>query len=274
LLSIISEGADLLDYQQIEQSTTQFDQLDLAPPQSPSPAKKKSAILLRVKWSLWDKGRLESIVKRFSQKNKKLERQAQLLCHATSVGVQISHLDRMTTNEHSIELGFDAPAQLQLTVTYMETPAASLQLHDPSIYRSLMKSPTIDGRFAILSQPSGRSLVEFRSYAADKTEPVPLGDRPRKRVEKLAHLLQQRKDSMFHIMSCQGWVLDAQENQVAFLFRIPDNMEGTPISLLQLYSRKKRLPSLGERLRLASSLATSICQLHLVNWVRPHFARS
>jgi hypothetical protein len=267
LLSIITEGADLLERQQVEQSAARSDPVALAPPKSPSLGRKKSAILIRVKWSFWEKGRLESILKRFSRKNKNLERQVQLVCHATSVGVKITHLDRLTTNEHSIELGFDAPAQLQLNVTDMATPTTSLQLHDPSVFRSLMKSPKFDGRFAVLSQPSGRLLVEFRSYAADKTEPVPLGDRPRERVEKLAHLLQERKDPMFHIMACQGWMLDAQENQVAFLFSIPESMEGTPISLLQLYNRKKRLPSLGERLRLAKSLASSICQLHLVKWV-------
>jgi hypothetical protein len=75
---------------------------------------------------------------------------------------------------------------------------------------------------------------------------------------------------VFNTLSCKGWVLDALENQVAFLFSIPPDMEEKPFSLLRIIRMKDFRPSLGERLRLAKSLASSICELQLVKWVSCH----
>ncbi|PVH93642.1 hypothetical protein DM02DRAFT_676715 [Periconia macrospinosa] len=281
LLNIINEGSELLNRQQIEQPMAQSEQVadghekinseNLAPTRISPLIKKKSRSLLRLRWSLWDKRRLESIVKDFAKENEKVNAQVQLMCHATSIGVNLTHLDRLKTNEHSRKLGFDLPAQLQLNITGMQTSPTSLQLKDERLFRDLTACSKIESKFAILDYLERPLLVEFRSYAPEKTEPVPLEDRTKDRVEMLAHLLLQRKDSVFHTLSCEGWVLDAQENQVAFLFAIPDGMKGMPFSLLRLYELQALRPSLGERLRLAKSLACSICELQLVKWVHKSF---
>lgn len=279
LLNIINEGSELLNCQQVEDPTSCSDQaagghdeklskqLTSTHLQAPPLSRRKSRTL-RLRWSLWDKGRLESIIKNFSKENEKVNAQVQLMCHATSVGVKLTHLDRLKTNEYSKKLGFDLQAQLQLSVTGMETASESLQLKDESLFRNLASCSKLESKFAVLEHLSNPSLVEFRSYAPDKSEPVPLEGRTQDRVEKLAHLLRQRKDPVFHTLSCKGWVLDAQDNQVAFLFTIPDGAEGLPVSLLKLYGLQALRPSLGERLRLARSLAGSICELQLVKWVR------
>jgi hypothetical protein len=275
LLNIIYEGAELLNRQEVEQSPSDSDQAihshkkspssNLTPKQTPPILRRKSRTL-RLRWSLWDKRRLESIIKNFAKENEKVNAQIQLMCHATSVGVKLTHLDRLKTNEHSRKLGFDLPAQLHLSVTGMQTSSISLELKDETLFRSLTACSKDESGFAVIDseQPS---LVEFRSYARDKTEPVPLEDRTKGRVELLVHLLRQQKDAVFHTLSCKGWILDAQDNQVAFLFDIPDGMERKPFSLLRVYGLKEFRPSLGERLRLAKSLASSISELHLVKWV-------
>jgi hypothetical protein len=207
---------------------------------------------------------LESIIKNFSRENKKLVEQVQLMCHATSVGVTITNLDRLKTDKHSPQLGFDVPAQLQLSVTGMETSAVSLQIKDQSLFGSLVECSRVGKTLTVLEYLEKPSLIEFRSYASDKSEPVPLEGRTRERVERLAYLFRQRNDPVFRTLSCQGWMLDAQQNQVTFVFTIPDGMEGVPTSLLELYGIQSARPSLGDRLRLARNLARSLCELQLV----------
>lgn len=277
LLSIIQEGSELLVRQEIEASTLCSDQQAeafeearpefLAPTKTSALAKKTSRSLLRLRWSLWDKKRLEAIVKNFAKENEKVNAQVQLMCHATSIGVDLTHLHRLERNEHSRKLGFDLPARLQLTVTGMEKPKSSLQLTDKRLFQNITKCPKTESNFAVLEFSGILRLVEFRSYAPDIAESVPLEDWMKNRVEMLAHLLLQRKDPHFHTLPCEGWVLDARKNQVAFLFAIPTGMEGLPCSLLRLYEEKSTRPSLGERFRLARSLASSICELQLVKWV-------
>jgi hypothetical protein len=276
LFNIINESSDLLQGQQIETNPTDYEQavggheekfLDSLAPMPNPPIVRKKSRTLRLRWSLWDKRRLESIIKNFSIENKKLVEQVQLMCHATSVGVKITNLDRLKTDEHSKKLGFDVPAQLQLSVTGMETSVVSLQIKDQRLFRSLTECRSVGNTFIVLEHLGKPSLVEFRSYAPDKSESVPLEGRTRERVERLAYLLRQRKDLVFHTLSCQGWMLDAQENQVAFVFTIPDGTEGVPTSLLELYGAHSARPSLGDRLRLARNLTRSICELQLVKWV-------
>lgn len=275
LLNKISESAELLKSQEIiegihapDQVVNRNERMPLsAMSASNTIATRKPSRTSRIRWSLWEKGRLETIIKNFSVENDKLHKQVQMMCHATSIGVKLTHLDRLKTNEHSKRLGFDMPAQLQLKVTGMETSAVSLQLRGDELYRSLATCVRIESKFAVLNHLGEKRLVEFRNYAADKHEYVPLEGRTHERVERLAYLLRQRKDPLLQALSCNGWTLDTQRNQVAFLFVIPEDTEGMPSSLLSVYEKQDLRPSLGERFTLAKGLASSVGELHLVKWV-------
>jgi hypothetical protein len=206
------------------------------------------------------------------KENEKVNAQVELLCHATSVGVPLRHLDRLKTNEHSRKLGFDLPAQLHLNAAEIQKPIGSLQIKDEELFRTLTACSKDVSGLAVIENSKNTLLVEFRNYAPDKADSVPLGGRTKERIELLAHLLGQRKEAAFHTLSCQGWMADAHDNQIAFLFSIPDGAEPNPVSLLNLFGAKSARPFLGDRLRLARSLTTSICEFQLVKWVRLSFA--
>lgn len=276
LLNIINEGAELLQRQQVDEDTANSGQATASheeisatqlTPTGSHPLIRKKSRTLRLRWSLWDKRRLESIIRNFAKENEKVNAQVELLCHATSVGVKLKHLERLKTNEHSKKLGFDLPAQLHLNTTGIQTSTSSLQLKEGSIFRSLAACSKDESGFAMIEHSERPLLVEFRCYAPDRTEPVILDDQKKARVELLAHLLCQRKDAVFRTLSCKGWVLEPHDNQVAFLFSVPDGVECKPYSLLRMLGMKDCRPSLGGRLRLAKSLANSICELQLVKWV-------
>jgi hypothetical protein len=72
------------------------------------------------------------------------------MCYATSVGVKVNNLDRLKTDKHSKKLAFDVPAQLQLSVTGMETSAVSLRIKDQSLFRSLAESGRVENTFTVL----------------------------------------------------------------------------------------------------------------------------
>jgi len=210
---------------------------------------------------------LESVIKKFAKENERVNAQVELLCHATSVGVRLTHLDRLKRNEHSRKLGFDLPAQLHLNATEMQKSVGTLQIRDMELFKTVTTcSKDIDG-LAVVENRGETLLVEFRNYAPDKAESVPLENRTKDRVELLAHLLCQQKNPVFHTLTCRGWITDVHQNEVAFLFSVPQGAEANPFSLLKLFGVKDTRPSLGDRLRLARSLAGSICELQLVKWV-------
>lgn len=275
LLNIIHEGSELLQRQVEEdtsnsgQATNRQEEISTArlTPVETLPLIRKKSRTLRLRWSLWDKRRLESIIKCFAEENGKVKSLVELLCHATIVGVKPKHLERLKTDEHSKKLGFHLPAQLHLSITGIQLSTSSLQLKVESLSNSLESCSKNESGLAMIEYLESHILVEFRSYAPEKTEPVILDGQKRARVELLAHLLCQQKDVVFRTLSCKGWVLQPHDNQVAFLFSIPEGVERNPYSLLRMLGTKDFRPSLGERLRLAKSLANSICELQLVKWV-------
>lgn len=273
VLKIIEEAVELLDEQRFGSSAgSPMNEVrdELSPPTGPIP-RIRSSSRLRLKWALWEKRKLQSIVSNFTKSNDKVYIQVQLLCHASSVGVDLRHLDRLANDENSKKLGYDLPAQLHLTTTGQHTIQGSLEINNEVLFRRLAAVSSATSGLSLVELSTSASLVEFRNYAPDRTEAVPLQDRTRNRVEQLARLLHQQKDAVFRTLTCKGWSLDSRLNRVAFLFDIPPNMEGIPCSLLQLYDLKAIRPSLGERLDLAKHLANSISGLQLVDWVHESF---
>ena len=272
-LKIIQEAVELFEEQQIGDSsdlTLNVARIELSSPTGAT-SRPKSSPRIRLKWALWEKKKLQSIVRKFTISNDKVYVQVQLLCHASNVGVDLKHLDRLANDENSKKLGYDVQAQLHLTTTGLQVIRDSLEIKDEVLFRSLAALSSATGGLSAIDDVGSASLVEFRKYAPDLTNSIPLPERTRKRVELLAHILRQQKDVAFRTLSCQGWILDSRLNRVAFLFEFPDGVEKVPYNLLQLYEVKNARPTLGERLRLAKHLASSISGLHLVEWIHESF---
>lgn len=252
----------------------------------------------RLRWSLLDKKRVETILSQFSDFNNRIHENIKLYCLATTIGVDLAHLRRLEDDISSRVLGFDADARLrQIAAADVGgrdcgpgPEPASFEILDGadgaaglSLRPRELVSGDRDGRFGIVIAPSGENdntpnrerrplLVEYRSYAPESPVPVDLDDRTKDLVDRLARLLRQPKGVVFRTPRCEGWVRQPEHNRVAFLFAIPDNVDPMPMSLLTVLSLKDvPPPPLGQRFLLAGHLARCISQLQLVKWVHKSF---
>jgi hypothetical protein len=136
----------------------------------------------------------------------------------------------------------------------LEIPASSIQRID-STFGTGVSICTVD---------SEELALEF------KTIPIGTGNQQivLTRARQLAALLHQAKDPSFRVLKCRGYAHLASENRFAFLYNIPDLTcyELKPISLLDELRNRKSKPSLGDKFRLATVLASSMAQLHMVQW--------
>ncbi|KAL8367895.1 hypothetical protein RB599_003693 [Gaeumannomyces hyphopodioides] len=208
---------------------------------------------VRLRWSLFDKKRVEAILCQFSDFNNRIHENIKLCCLATTIGVGLAHLRRLEDDVNSRVLGFDTDARLrQIAAADAGSrdcgpgPASFEILGDADGAAELTLRPRefvrddCDGRFGIAITPSrendntpGRErwplLVEYRSYAPESPVPVDLDDRTKDLVDQLARLLRQPKGVVFRTPRCEGWVRQPEHNRVAFLFAIPDNVDPMPV---------------------------------------------
>lgn len=223
----------------------------------------------RIKWSFVDKKRVGTIVQDFSELNGRIHESIKLWCLGTSIGVNLQHLNRLETDENSRALGFDVDARLQMATSQNQTTTKSLEISDPSLRQCVENATVFGDKFGIFYWEGKACLVEYRSYSPDSPVPIPLDDRTRDLVDKLANLLHQPKEIAFRAPSCQGWVRQTQQNRVAYMFSLPEAAEPCPTSLLDILSaNNSHPPSLSQRFCLAVKLSRCISQLHLVKWVR------
>jgi len=223
----------------------------------------------RLKWSFYDKRRVEDIITNFSDLNRRILENIKLWCLGTSIGVDLQHLKRLEDNENSKRLGFDIDARLQLTASDAEVIEGTLELSDKSLKQYLQKPRKIEDRFALIEWDGEQMVLEYRKYASvDSPGLVDIDPRMRDRVDRLAKLLHQPKEHVFRIPACKGWVLDILSNQVAYIFAVPSNICAEPYSLLRALGTPDLKPTLGQKFRLAHELSRCISQLQLVQWVR------
>ncbi|TKA64851.1 hypothetical protein B0A49_06328 [Cryomyces minteri] len=211
------------------------------------------------------------IVDNLTDLNGRIHENIKLWCLATTIGIDRTHLKHLKSDDRSKELGFNIDADLQLTVNDSNGPAESLEIKDQALYECLRKpSAKIEDRFSICSWSGTPVLLEYRAYAPDMPDPVPIRNRTRDVVEKLTQLLHQPKEMVFRTPSCKGWCLDSTNNRVAFVFSLPPDMDETPFSLLSTVHMQIQ-PTLSQRYQLAHGLAKSISQLQLVKCVHESF---
>ncbi|RYP44849.1 hypothetical protein DL768_008748 [Monosporascus sp. mg162] len=249
------------------------------PPRASSPASqvpsdgslKRLGSFQRLRWSLLDKKRLESIVREFSELNSRIHESIKLWCLGTSIGVDLHHLRRLENDHNSRALGFNIDAKLQLAASQAQEMSQSLEIKDAELDQRFKDVKSVEDRFGVLEWRGKPMLVEYRSYQAESPVPVEMDSRTRYLVDNLANLLHQPKEIVFRTPCCTGWACQMQRNRVAFMFAIPDAVEPTPVSLLNILSDVSPPPALGQKFWLAVRLSRCISQLQLVKWVHESF---
>jgi len=224
-------------------------------PRSPS-----ISTLAKVRWAFKDKKRAEQLLVNFNDTNVAIFEQTKLLLLSSTLGRELEYCRSLEENGNARALGLDSDARLRIMAVDEES-AMQLELEMPSclIRRT---NQTFGTGVSICMVDSEVLALEF------KTIPVGTGDQQMvfTRARQLAALLHQAKDPGFRVLKCRGYAHLASENRFAFLYNIPAYYEPKPISLLDELRNRRSKPSLGDKFRLAVVLASSMAQLHMVQW--------
>lgn len=234
-------------------------------------SRKATTSINRWRWSLWDKKRVSTIVKNFVNLNNRIHGNIKLWCLCTSVGINPQHLTRLRDEESSKQLGFNNDAVMQLAATDLQMTDMSLELRDRELHLGAQRSALLEGRFRMFDWGQAPVFVEYRRRLAGIDNHQGLMDhRTKIRVEKLARLLHQPKEQVFRTPSCIGWLVDPINNDIGFVYAVPQ-ATGMPMSLLRAFDIKDLRASLGQKFRLAHELARCVSQLQLVKWLHESF---
>jgi hypothetical protein len=220
-----------------------------------------------MRWSLWDKKKMETIVQLFQKCNRKIRDNVELLIFQSQLGINPQHLHRLQTDVNSRALGYDTNASLTLLLKDDGIDNRSLELTDPAWLGYPYDHAPAEGSFSILRAGTSSYLQEIRPYSPPPFSPPIVDPRTRDRVNLLARLLEQPKGQVFRIPHCIGWKFEPLQNHITFVFEIPSNLAPQPISLLKLLCDEDAQIQLGKKFRLAHGLAECISNLHMVKWV-------
>ncbi|KAF8538178.1 hypothetical protein BDD12DRAFT_885938 [Trichophaea hybrida] len=192
----------------------------------------------KLRWAFKDKKRAEQLLVNFNDTNVDIFEHIKLLLISSNIFQNLEYGKWFQENRDARELGLDSDARLRIMAVDEES-AMQLELEIPA--SSIQR---IDSTFG-----TGNQQIVLT------------------RARQLAALLHQAKDPSFRVLKCRGYAHLASENRFAFLYNIPDLTcyESKPISLLDELRNRKSKPSLGDKFRLATVLASSMAQLHMVH---------
>jgi hypothetical protein len=243
-----------------------------------------------LRWSLRDKERVESILRSYQLQNNRVHDKIKLWCLASDLGVNVQHLQRLQSDDNSKRIGFDTDASLKLTQALQDT-SVDLELKGspwtdrvcsspPSQFNSTFTTIQVEGRwllretFLFILNPMITPLTMMANLPYD----THLDERTKTKVKSLARLLHQPKEQIFRIPHCYGWCYSPQSSTISYFFEaVVQNSIGNgwnnlkPLSLSDLLRRSDLRPELGFKYALACKLATSIAQLHMVQWLHESF---
>jgi hypothetical protein len=260
--------------------------LSLNPVSTTDVSRRNTASPLRqIQWSIWDKKRVEAILGNFKDLNNELHDQIKFYCNASTLGVDLGHLQRLQNDASSRALGFDVDATLRLTAYDNQSgnqsagnPPETFELQGASWTDFLMKATPTSTRFSTASANSRTMLLENFAYdrvpsiLPENPETQDISLRTRRRVDALAKLLRQPKEQVFRIPRCIGWKYLPEQKCITFVFETqPERANIMPLDLLQLLGDRDARVSLGDKFLLALALAKCISQLHMVKWVHESF---
>ena len=226
-------------------------------------------LFTKLRWSFRDKRRAKEILTRYSVLNDHLHATVEMLNIASSIGVGLQHLENMQQNPMAKQLGFDENAALRLaaaSATHGMTQNYELDDEWSAFLENLVP---VEDKFLTASNDGTDVLQENCEYKLEYG--TVLNQQTRSRLNGLACLLQQPKEHIFRIPRCIGWRLIPSTHSIAFMFQSPLPVESQPRSLLQLVKNNEGRPSLRDKFTLALTLARSISQLQMVQWVHESF---
>lgn len=118
-----------------------------------------------------------------------------------------------------------------------------------------------------------RVLIEWVRYETGHVDEAE-GRELLTRVEAIAELLNySNKLSEFRVLNCYGYFHDPSETRLGLVFDFPSttaSIRGEATSLKQILDgvkRREQLPLLGDRFKLAYTLALSIAEFHKAGWL-------
>ena len=243
---------------------------------SPSEKSAKKSPLNLLRWSFRDKKEMVAIIGHFAEVNNQLLEMVRFWSLASAIGVDLRHLEHLRTDQDAAKLGLHDDASLALTVASTENIIESFELED-AWSRVLEEARSVEDRFAVFNWNKENMLRESCTYSQEGESN--LDPQTRNRINLLAKLLYQPKETLFCIPPCQGWSYCPRRKEISYLFRLPSDLRLEPKSLLLLLKNPQAQPPLGTKFQIAHRLARSIAQLHLVQWVstlgsQPRFIES
>ena len=238
----------------------------------PSPSEKsvKRSPLNQLRWSFRDKKEMVAIIGHFAEVNNELLEMVRFWSLASAIGVDIRQLEHLRTDQDAGKLGLHDDASLALTVADTKNIIESFELED-AWSKVLKEARSVEDRFAVFNWNKENMLRESCTYSQEHESK--LDPQTRNRINLLAKLLYQPKETFFCIPPCQGWSYCTNSNQIPYLFKLPRDLRLEPKSLLLLLKNPQTQPPLGTKLHIAHSLARIIAQLHLVQWVSTPYGK-
>ncbi|KAF2016799.1 hypothetical protein BU24DRAFT_392188 [Aaosphaeria arxii CBS 175.79] len=250
-------------------STSAPERPSLAEPLSPERSSSSASLRRKLRWSFYDKKRAKDIIDRYAQRNDHLYRIVQLNSFASGIGVNLQHLENMQHNPAAKELRFDETASLQLLAkAAMTGMAANFELNGDNSFGSA-DTMRVEDRFVTFSENGRSYLQDTCEYKVESSDGV--DHQTKSRLNGLASLLQQPKGQVFRIPKCIGWRFLPFSRDIAFIFESPGPLGSQPRSLKRLFEMPDVKPSLRDKFALSYSLAKSISQLQMVQWVHESF---
>jgi len=232
-------------------------------------ASNSTSLRRKLRWSLYDKKRAKDIIDRYAQRNDHLYRIVQLNSFASGIGVNLQHLENMQHNPAAKRLGFDETANLQLLAkAAMIGMAANFEISDDAM-SGVTDKTRVEDRFFMFTNGGRPYLQDTCEYKVETNESI--DHQTRSRLNGLASLLQQPKGQVFRIPKCIGWKFLWSSRDIAFIFESPGEPGSQPRSLVRLFDMPDVKPSLHAKFVLAHSLAKSVSQLQMVQWVHESF---
>ena len=227
------------------------------------------------KWALFERRKLEQVLRKFQKWTAKLKRLVTLTFTVHPRYNDPSSLARLVKSEDASRLGLAPHARIrQLTIqpsedkTVFDLGACELEtkeLQPSGITAARLRSPTH------AQAVSEDALVEFKEYSQSDDSP---SAETEGMVHQLASLLASAGDNKLQTLGFRGYIRQKAAKRYAFIFNFPEGSRlekpASLYSLLSAESSTKRL-SLPQRFRVAQTMAQSIGAFHGDGWVHKSF---
>jgi len=199
-----------------------------------------------------------------------------LLC-STCISSFAFALDSFSSNLNSTSILFEMGSQVdrrkrEVKEIESQTSQSSGESEQPVL--SLRKRRLAWFRDPNLNDADILVLLDPKDYGNNPDDPA--GYKTYDRVRELAQLLcefpsdSHAEGDNLYTLKCKGWYEDQTTEQFYFIYAIPPECLVSDAStkirnLLELYKRSR--PAIGDRIKLARSLATTILQIHKNDWM-------